>query len=90
MKKLDEVSPYSTLGINEILRLNVDSFMQKMDDPAVPLFIPDENKGYAIINGERIYYINMIMQMTYENETTYRRYRIVLNRKGIKAIESFS
>ena len=89
-EKLDEVSPYSTLGINEILRLNVDSFMQKMDDPAVPLFIPDENKGYAIINGERIYYINMIMQMTYENETTYRRYRIVLNRKGIKAIESFS
>ncbi len=89
-RKLNELSLYLTPGINEILRLNVDSFIQKMDDPEVPLFIPDENKGYAIINGERIYYINLIMQLSSENETAYRRYRILLNRKGIKAIENLS
>ncbi len=56
----------------------------------VPLFIPDENKGYALSLGERIYYINLIMQLSSENETAYRRYRILLNRKGIKAIENLS
>jgi hypothetical protein len=88
-EKLDMCSQYPTAGMNEIIRFNVLNFMQKMDNPMVPLYLPDEGKGYEIVKAERIYYINLIMQFNHEGRTTYRRYRIHLNRKGIREVEMF-
>ncbi|HMM12495.1 MAG TPA: hypothetical protein PKE03_10420 [Bacteroidales bacterium] len=88
-QNLNEVSDYTLLGINDIIRFNVSSFLLKMDNPEVPLFVPDEDKFYAIVPGEKIYYLNLIMQMKYEDQTKYKRFRIILNRKGIKHIERF-
>lgn len=88
-KSLDECSQYSTPGMNDIVRLNVMNYIQKMDNPVVPLFLPDDDNHYQIYKGERIYYINIVLQYSHEGESILRRYRVVLNRKGIREIENF-
>lgn len=88
-KKLDESIQFNSSGMNEIIRFNFSGFIFKMDNPEFPLFVPDEDEGYKIIKGERTYYLNLIMQMKHEDQVNYKRYRIVLNREGIRDIEEF-
>ena len=89
-KKLDQCGPYIHNGIHEIIRLNVSSFLSKMDNPLVPLYVPDEDKGFETIKAERMYYINLVLELRAEEETRYKRYRVVLNRKGIADIEEYN
>lgn len=88
-KSLDECSQYPTSGINDIIRFNVSNFIQKMDNPVVPLYIPGESGGIAIVKGEKMYYINLVIQFKNEAQSEYKRYRILMNRKGIREIEHF-
>jgi len=89
-KNLDQCGPYTHNGIHEIIRLNVSSFLSKMDNPLVPLYVPDEDKGFETIKAERMYYINLILELRTEEGTQYKRYRVVLNRKGIAEIEEYN
>lgn len=86
---LNKVSPYPVAGMNDIIRFNVSNYIHKMDNPLVPLYIPTENNGTGIIKGEKMYYINLIMQFKHSEGKRLKRYRIVLNRKGIKEVETF-
>ena len=88
-QSLNECSKYPTSGMNDIIRFNVSNFIQKMDNPVVPLYYPGENGGIEIVKGEKMYYINLILQFNNEDQVTYKRYRIVLNRKGIREVEKF-
>ncbi|PKP23793.1 MAG: hypothetical protein CVU06_06430, partial [Bacteroidetes bacterium HGW-Bacteroidetes-22] len=88
-QSLDLCSKYPTAGMNDIIRLNVMNYVQKMDNPIVPLYYPDQETGYQIVKSERIYYINMVVQLIHDGETQLRRYRVILNRKGIREIEKF-
>lgn len=88
-ESLDQCSIYPTNGMNDIIRFNVSYFMQKMDNPNVPLFSPGETEEIEIVNGIKIYYVNLIMQLNYEEQQEYRRYRIVMSRKGILEVEKF-
>ncbi|MBU0678094.1 MAG: hypothetical protein KJ626_08235 [Verrucomicrobia bacterium] len=74
-------------GVNDIMRLNVQEFLRKMDDPKKELFVMDD-EGYHRISGARVYYINLILRLVYDGKSTHTRYRLVLNRKGIKRIEA--
>jgi hypothetical protein len=87
--KLEQVSPFPTAGMNDIIRFNVSNYIQKMDNPEVPLFIPEEDGSIGIIKGEKMYYINFIMQLKHSGGMRYKRYRVVMNRKGIQGIERF-
>lgn len=86
---LDESNQYDISGINDILRFNVSSFILKMDNPEVPLAVADDQDGYEVINGERIYYINFLLQLRYEDNVDYKRFRLVMSRNGIEGIEKF-
>jgi len=86
-RNLDKVSNYPTQGINEIIRMNVSNFLLKMANAEVPLFVTDENTVYAMVKGEKVYYLNLVMQLKNEKQMEYRHYRIVMNRKGILDIE---
>lgn len=74
-------------GINEIIRFSINGFLQKMDDPEFQLFVTDKNKSYNLVNGDKIYYLNLIMQMKSEETTHYERFRLTLNRSGIIQME---
>ena len=86
-KEVDRLSAYPINGINNIVRFNLSSFMRKMDNPTVPLYV---NKGDAcnhFTSGDKAYYLNFVIQCKYEGIVEYKRYRVCLCRDGIKNIE---
>jgi hypothetical protein len=88
-ESLDRCGDYFFSGINDIIRLNVNGMILKMDDPEFLLHHTDKNKTYIAIQGEKIYYLNLIMQLKSEEHTAYRRYRVAFNRNGIVDLEFF-
>lgn len=86
-EKLDATSQYSIAGVNTIIRFNVSSFIRNMDNVIFPLFFPDSKNGFSIIQGEKLYYLNLVIQKQNDEQKELQRYRIALNRKGIHAIE---
>jgi hypothetical protein len=85
--KLDQIyRDYSVESINDIMRLNVLKFLEKMDDSKKPLYVTT-GQTYQKIYGDRVYHINMIMKYSTKTMTLYKRFRIVLSRDGIKRIE---
>lgn len=86
-EQLDLNSEYYISGINDILRFNLSTFLQKMDDPNVPLFMISKDEDYEEISGSKVYYLNFIMQFKSHNFESFKRYRIVFNREGINEIE---
>ncbi|MBR6884933.1 MAG: hypothetical protein IKN01_04410 [Prevotella sp.] len=86
-KAISKLSPYPLSGINDIVRYNLSEFMRKMDNPKVPLCANKGNGQYIPVEGRKVYYLNFIIQLKYEEATRYRRYRICLSRKGIHDIE---
>jgi len=88
-ESIDANSEYPIAGVNEIFRLNISNFIQKIDSDEFPLYYPDEIEGFKIVPGEKIYYLNMILQAKESEQWDYKRFRIVFNRKGIQKIESF-
>lgn len=77
---------YRIDGVTNILRMNVSRFLHRMDDPQKQLWICDD-AGYREISGERVYHINMVVQSQSAGARDQQRYRIVLNKDGIKRIE---
>ena len=53
---LGEYSQYDIAGVNEILRFNVGSFVQKMDERDYELYVPRGEADYGPIMG----YITLI------------------------------
>lgn len=84
---LDENNQYDVAGINDILRFNVSNFIQKMDSPEIPLAVPSPDGGYEIVDGEKSYYINFLIQFQYDGDIRYKRFRLIISRNGIEGIE---
>lgn len=86
-KKLKNLyQDYPINGINGIARLNLIHFTEKMDNPETPMYLL-ENGSYKKIYGSKVYHINMIINFKTGNTVFFRRYRIVLNRNGIKRVQ---
>ncbi len=77
---------YEISGIDDIMRFNISSFLRRMDDPQKPVYVLTKD-GYKKIWGERVYHINMVIKFVAENDTRFKRFRIVLTREGLKRIE---
>ena len=86
-EKLRENSEYSFNGINDIIRLNVMNFSKKMDDPKVPVSTLGDDGEVKVIECDRAYFMNMILQYQYDNVVEYRRFRVAFSRDGIHSIE---
>lgn len=87
-EQLCSASVYPVKGINEILRFHINRFAQKMDNPEVPVETVDRNGNVAAVKVQKIYYINMVMQLVSGESTSLRRFRIVMTRNGILAVEN--
>ncbi|MCK9413319.1 MAG: hypothetical protein M0Q53_13540 [Prolixibacteraceae bacterium] len=86
---IDSHVEYPVAGVNEIFKLNISNFIQKMDNAEFPLYYPDNDEGFKIVHGEKIYYLNLILQAKNREQWDIKRYRIVFNRNGIQKIENF-
>lgn len=86
-KRVNELSAYPLSGINNIVRYNLSSFMRKMDNPQAQLFVNDGAEEPHTVMGDKIYYLNFVIQCKYEQFSEYKRYRVGLSRDGIKSIK---
>ncbi len=97
-EKLEANSIYETRGINDIVRLHVNSFLQKMDNPQIGLFELSNGGTLERLLCDKVYYINIVLQLcTYPSgdrrgnkqapETEFKRFRVALTRDGIDSIE---
>ena len=84
---LGAVSPYPIAGVNSIVRLNVADLLRKADNPEFPLYYPDERPaGYRVVMGERMYYLNIVLQLDHGPQLNLVPYRVAFNRNGIHSV----
>jgi len=85
--KLESNNIYRTDGINDIIRLHVNSFIQKMDNPQVPLYVLGDDSSPREVLCAKCYFVNIVLQYQYEDKIEYKRFRISVSRTGIEAID---
>jgi hypothetical protein len=86
-KRLEEVyRGFNIEGVNDIIRFNVQRFLTKMDNPSRKIYILQDN-AVGEINADRVYHVNLVLTISREEKTFYKRVRIILNRNGISRIE---
>lgn len=74
---------YPMRGINEILRLHLNRFTHKMDNPEVPIDSVDEAGNLMSVKVQKIYYINVVFQLQHEDRKGYHHFRISMSRNGV-------
>lgn len=86
-EKMMENARYNYSGVNDILRLNMSSFMRKMDNPLVCIDYLDENGNLKSSLCPKNYYISIVLEYRYDSAVDYKHLLITLNRDGISSIE---
>jgi hypothetical protein len=87
-KFINNYYDYNFDGITDITRFNIENFIKKMDNPSKKIYVLDEEKNdFHKIKANRVYHLNMVIQTKFNQKTFYNKFRILLNREGIKKIE---
>ena len=73
-------------GITDITRFNFHRFIQYMDDAEKDYILVKKGEIYTKI-ADKVYPINIIQQYYTEEGVELKRYRVIMNRNGIKRIE---
>jgi hypothetical protein len=75
-------------GVIDILRYNVHHLLSKMDNPRKALFVANDDTDFKKVSGHCVYHLNLILKYgSFKQEPFYQKFRIILNRDGIKRIE---
>ena len=87
---IEKYKEYRLSGINDITRFNLLHFTQKMDNPTIPLFVPDSEISYEKLQGDKVYPLYFILHCESEENTYYKKFRVLFNRSGIKDIKELN
>lgn len=88
--KVLQESTYAFDGIHDILRFNITRITQRMNNPFVSVYTLDKEDKDGVpdlILADKVYYLNIISQIKYEDKVEYRRFRLICQRSGIQKIE---
>ncbi|SCD22059.1 hypothetical protein PSM36_3274 [Proteiniphilum saccharofermentans] len=85
--EINKNSEYPIAGINDIMRFHLSRFMQKTDNPEEAIYYLNEEGESVEIYGEKIYYLNILMQLQFEDQMDYKRFRVSFTRAGIIRLE---
>lgn len=85
--KMMENASYNYDGVNDIIRLNMTSFMRQMDNPMVSVDYLDENGSLKTVLCPKDYYINIVLEYRHDDTVDYKHLVITLNRDGISSIK---
>ena len=86
-KVMSGIGEYPMKGINEIMRLHLNRFTLKMDNPEVPIDQLSADGTINTLKDQKIYYLNIVFQICGGNECSYRHFRILMTRNGILKVE---
>lgn len=87
---IEKYKEYRLSGINDITRFNLLNFTQKMDNPFIPLYMPDNEHGFTSLEGNKMYSLYFIVQCQSDEDEYYRKYRIMFNRNGISDVSELN
>lgn len=85
--KLKEEGEYPVNGINEIMRLHLTRFTQKMDNAKIPVDNINEDGSVSSVFVRKIYFVNIVFQFQHDGETQYHHFRVEMSRDGVSSIE---
>lgn len=77
-------------NIKDIIRFNINEFLDKMDNATGKINFYDLEKSiFTSLKAPKVYHINIIFKYTIDNasEPTYQRIRVILDKNGIVRIE---
>ncbi|MDR0824839.1 MAG: hypothetical protein LBN74_07060 [Prevotella sp.] len=89
-EEIEKYKEYRLSGINDITRFNLVNFTRKMDNPYIPLYLSDTEKGMETIEGNRVYSLYFIIQCKSEDDEYYKKYRILFDRNGIADVSELN
>jgi rubrerythrin len=75
-------------GINDVLKFNFLPLTLRLEDPDVPIYLHNDDMDVKRINTQKTVPVNMILAIKYRNETIYHRYRLLINRNGIRKLKT--
>ena len=78
---------YPVCGLSDIMRFNVAYLLKYMDDPVTDIYVLND-EDYQVIPGKRVYHVNIVLRFCAKERNQYRRLRLVLDKNGIKRIET--
>jgi len=73
-------------SIVDITRINLSRFAQNMDNPKKSYFFIKDDEIIKSV-ADKVYHINIIQKFYTEEGIEFKRYRVVMNRDGIKRID---
>lgn len=80
---LSENDDYPMRGINEIMRLHLNRFTHKMDNPLVPIDSVDAEGNISTFDVAKIYYVHIVFQLQHDGKTEYHNFRLSMTRDGV-------
>lgn len=86
--KIDDVAlssndDYPMHGINDIIRLHMSRFTNKMDNSSVPVKTFEEDGNIETIDVQKIYFINMVFQLRHDDNCRYHCFKITMTKDGV-------
>lgn len=87
--KIKQTSHYLFPGVNEIIRINLRDFLRRTGNPHIPVYAYQGKGAFHTVSAEKVYYLHFIVQFSYQGKVSYKRYRVQLNRRGLKKITEF-
>lgn len=87
-KPLQRANPgYETTAVNDIIRYNVRRLLLNMDEPEKELLAIQSDGTVVPVAGARVYKINLLLRLTGQNDEQFSRFRLILDRDGIRRME---
>ena len=80
---------YPRKGLNEILRLHLYRYVQKMDNPHMSVDTLDEDGNIVPLNVQKIYYVNVVFKLVHDDQIEYASFRIGMSRDGVFEVKRF-
>ncbi|RLD67931.1 MAG: hypothetical protein DRI84_01180 [Bacteroidetes bacterium] len=74
-------------GVNDVTYFNTSPLLMRMENPETQIMFLNNNDELKNFKSENVYHINMVLKYKYLKKTNISKYRIILNRNGIKKVE---
>ena len=78
---------YPMRGINEIMRLHLNRFTLKMDNPEVPVETLDSRGEIKTVLVDKIYYLNVVFNFRHGSESEFHHFKIAMTRDGVQSVD---
>lgn len=84
---LAQIYDYPLTGINEIMRLHLNRFTHKMDNPKISIDTLDADGNIRSMSVRKTYYINLVFQLRHDVAVKYHHFRVVMSRDGVIQVD---